>query len=265
MAPAPESTDDVRYDIALTRQEMTVTLEELSREVAARKAAVRERTVGRVEDFVHEHPLVTAAIALGAGVLLAGTGADEKAAKGVVKGAKAAPGALAGAVKAVPGAAMSLAGKVRDRVSGDGAKDDHASSLGEPTVTHARSADSGASSGGIGDRISGGVSTLLRKALAPVLDEMERAARDVCAELARGSRSPLLGVQAASSSGRAASSMGSNAAANVSEPPAQRAPFDAGADVPRDGASVYGATVVPAAPVVSGPSVPLARSHGPLA
>ena len=234
MAPAPEGTDDVRYDIALTRQRMTVTLEELSREMQARKAEARAKTVGRVEDFVQEHPLVTAAIAFGAGVLLAGTGADEKAAKGVVKGAKATPAALAGAAKAVPGAAKSLAVKVKDRVSGNGADAEKSDStvtasgshalhltatdgtapLGEPTVTHARAV----ASDGTLDRVAGGLSGLLRKALSPVLDEMERAARELSADLARGSR-----------------------------PPASRAvphlAFDAGTDVPRDGAvppSTYG-------------------------
>jgi hypothetical protein len=195
MAPSGESTDDVRYDIALTRQEMTVTLEELGQELAERKAALKARTVDRLDvaAFAREHPMVALAVALGAGALLAGTGADEKAAGAVARGAKAAPGKLAEAAKAVPGAVAGAATRALHLKDGDAGE-----APGAPTVTAAREVerDEGL--------IAGGLSGLLRKALAPVLDEMERAARQLGEDLAGGSR------------------------------PAHRVAFDAGADVPRD-------------------------------
>ena len=206
MAPSGESTDDVRYDIALTRQEMTVTLEELGRELAARKEALKARTVDRLDvaAYAREHPMIALAVALGAGALLAGTGADEKAAGAVARGAKAAPGKVADAARAVPGKVAEAAKAAPGLVAGAAARalhlkgGDDRDAAGSPTVTAAREVER---EEGL---LAGGVSGLLRKALSPVLDEMERAARELCDDLARGSR------------------------------PAHRVAFDAGADVPRD-------------------------------
>jgi hypothetical protein len=62
-----ETTADVRRDIELTRERMSSTLTELEQKL-------------NVVQVVREHPWPALAIAVGAGVLLSGSGADLKAA-----------------------------------------------------------------------------------------------------------------------------------------------------------------------------------------
>ncbi len=62
-----ETTADVRRDIEMTRERMSQTIAELERKL-------------NVLEVVREHPWPSIAVAAGAGFLLAGTGADVKAA-----------------------------------------------------------------------------------------------------------------------------------------------------------------------------------------
>jgi hypothetical protein len=62
-----ETTADVRRDIEVTRERMSSTLAELEQKL-------------NVMEMVREHPWPALALAVGAGVLLSGSGADVKAA-----------------------------------------------------------------------------------------------------------------------------------------------------------------------------------------
>ena len=109
-----------RDDVQRTRDEISHTIAELEERVFAPARAVRQRLdVGRV---VQDHPWVSLAIAVGAGALVANSGADEravaltveKAREGGAAGirmAKEAParsrGALASAVNAL-GARLAM-------------------------------------------------------------------------------------------------------------------------------------------------------------
>lgn len=88
-----ESTTDVQRDIALTRERMSETIAELDARISDRVAVVKERL--DLKQLVEDHPWPALAVALGIGVLLAGTGADAKAARATVRAAKGAPGATA--------------------------------------------------------------------------------------------------------------------------------------------------------------------------
>jgi hypothetical protein len=88
-----ERTTDVQRDIALTRERMSETIAELDARISGRVAVVTERL--DLKQLVEDHPWPALAVALGLGVLLAGTGADAKAARATVRAAKVAPGATA--------------------------------------------------------------------------------------------------------------------------------------------------------------------------
>ncbi|HVX41440.1 MAG TPA: DUF3618 domain-containing protein [Gemmatimonadaceae bacterium] len=80
-----ETTADVRRDIELTRERMSSTLDELERKL-------------NVMEIVREHPWPALALAIGAGVLLSGSGADVKAAAATVTATKGASSKLGAAL-----------------------------------------------------------------------------------------------------------------------------------------------------------------------
>ncbi len=88
-----ETTNDVQRDIALTRERMSETIAELDARISDRVAVVKEKL--DLAQLVQDHPWPALAVALGLGVLLAGTGAEAKAARATVRVAKGAPGATA--------------------------------------------------------------------------------------------------------------------------------------------------------------------------
>jgi hypothetical protein len=100
-----ESTTDVQRDIALTRERMSETIAELEARISDRADAVRGRL--DLKQLVEDHPWPALAVALGLGVLLAGTGADAKAARATVQAAKGAPGTTADLARRGWGAATS--------------------------------------------------------------------------------------------------------------------------------------------------------------
>jgi hypothetical protein len=148
-----ERTTDVQRDIALTRARMSETIAELDARISDRVAVVTERL--DLKQLVEDHPWPALAVAFGLGVLLAGTGADAKAARATVRVAKSAPDATADLARRGWGAAASV---VRRDGSEDGEVD------AEP---------------GLADRVR---STI---AHAIGVDELMRQMRGAAAELAR--------------------------------------------------------------------------------
>ena len=122
MAEAPEGIDAVRYDIALTNQHMSETAAELRQRVSEKKAQLASRV--DVAGFAREHPWIALGIALSAGALLSGTGADAKAARAGVRAVKKSPGAAADLARKVPGAAAGAAMGLVNRVRGKDAAAD---------------------------------------------------------------------------------------------------------------------------------------------
>lgn len=115
------TTEGVRQDMERTRERMADTISELDARIDARVERVRERL--DVVALVRRHPWAALGGALAAGLALALSGADRKAASATADAAKAAPGKLADAARAVPGAIASAAkrgaGAVRERFAGD--------------------------------------------------------------------------------------------------------------------------------------------------
>jgi hypothetical protein len=72
-----ETTADVKRDIALTRERMSSTLEELEQKL-------------NVTQMVRDNPWPALALAVGAGLVLSGSGADAKAAAATVGATKGA-------------------------------------------------------------------------------------------------------------------------------------------------------------------------------
>ena len=89
-----ETTADVRRDIELTRERLSTTLDEL------------EQKLNGVQ-IVRDHPWPALALAVGAGVLLSGSGADMKAAAATVGATKGASSKLAGALDDVVATLMT--------------------------------------------------------------------------------------------------------------------------------------------------------------
>ena len=80
-----ETTADVRRDIELTRERMSSTLNELEQKL-------------NVVQIVREHPWPALAVAVGAGVLLSGSGADIKAAAATASATKGTSNKLGAAL-----------------------------------------------------------------------------------------------------------------------------------------------------------------------
>jgi hypothetical protein len=151
-----ESTTDVQRDIALTRERMSETIAELDARISDRISLVKERL--DLRQLVEDHPWPAVAVAVAVGVLLAGTGADTKAARATMRAAKGAPGATADMARRGWGAAAGL-------VRRDG--------NGEPGTEVERTEP------GLVDRFR---DTITR---ATGVDELMSQMRDAAAELAR--------------------------------------------------------------------------------
>ena len=100
-----ETTADVRRDIELTRERLSSTLDELEQKL-------------NVAQVVRDHPWPALALAVGAGVLLSGSGADVKAAAATVGATKGASSKLAGALDDVVASLLTgMHGALNDRVT----------------------------------------------------------------------------------------------------------------------------------------------------
>jgi hypothetical protein len=134
-----ETTNDVQRDIVLTRERMSATIAELDARISDRVAVVKERL--DLNRWVEDHPWAALSVALGFGLLLAGTGADAKAARATVQGAKRAPGATADLARRGWEAAASA---VRRDGNGEREADDVAPGLADrlqSTITRATGVD----------------------------------------------------------------------------------------------------------------------------
>ena len=89
-----ETTDDVRRDIELTRERMSSTFAELEQKL-------------NVMEMVKDHPWPALALAVGAGVLLSGSGSDVKAAAATVAATKGASNKLSEALDDVVASLMT--------------------------------------------------------------------------------------------------------------------------------------------------------------
>ncbi|HXD49649.1 MAG TPA: DUF3618 domain-containing protein [Gemmatimonadaceae bacterium] len=100
-----ETTADVRRDIELTRERLSSTLDELEQKL-------------NVAQVVRDHPWPALALAVGAGVLLSGSGADLKAAAATVGATKGASSKLAGALDDVVASLLTgVHSALNDRVT----------------------------------------------------------------------------------------------------------------------------------------------------
>jgi hypothetical protein len=101
-----ETTADVRRDIELTRERMSSTLAELEHKL-------------NVMQVVKDHPWPALALAIGAGVLLSGSGADLKAAAATAVATKGASSKVGSALDEVVAAlVVGVHGAMEDRLTG---------------------------------------------------------------------------------------------------------------------------------------------------
>jgi hypothetical protein len=121
-----ETTADVRRDIELTRERLSSTLDELEQKL-------------NVAQVVRDHPWPALALAVGAGVLLSGSGADMKAAAATVGATKGASSKLAEALDDVVASLLTgVHSALNDRVTSW--VDELKGAIGAPmSATHAGS------------------------------------------------------------------------------------------------------------------------------
>jgi len=101
-----ETTADVRRDIELTRERMSSTLAELEHKL-------------NIMQVVRENPWPSLALAVGAGVLLSGSGADVKAAAATVTATKGASSRMGSALDDVVATLMTgVHQALDDRITG---------------------------------------------------------------------------------------------------------------------------------------------------
>jgi hypothetical protein len=101
-----ETTADVRRDIELTRERMSSTLAELEHKL-------------NVMQVVKDHPWPALALAIGAGVLLSGSGADLKAAAATAVATKGASSKVGTALdEMVAALVIGVHGAMEDRLNG---------------------------------------------------------------------------------------------------------------------------------------------------
>ena len=101
-----ETTADVRRDIELTRERMSTTLSQLEHKL-------------NLTQMVRDNPWSALAIAVGAGVLLSGSGADIKAAAATVGATRGAGSKIGAALDDVVASLVNnVQGVVEDRLTG---------------------------------------------------------------------------------------------------------------------------------------------------
>jgi hypothetical protein len=114
-----ETTADVRRDIELTRERMSSTLAELEQKL-------------NLMQIVKDHPWPSLAVAVGAGVLLSGSGADIKAAAATAGATKGASTKVGAALDDIVARLMAgVHGALEDRI--DGWVDELKGAIGAPT------------------------------------------------------------------------------------------------------------------------------------
>ena len=136
-----ETTADVRRDIELTRERMSDTITQLERKI-------------NVMQVVRDHPWPAVALAFGAGVALAGSRADVKAAAATVRATGGASSKLGSVLDEVAASVITgVSGAFQERI--DGWVTELKEAIGAPTTGATGAA--GAKSSGDGVRGREGV------------------------------------------------------------------------------------------------------------
>lgn len=173
-----ESLDDVRRDIAATRERLAETIAAIDDTVSTKVEAVTERL--DVTRYVRENPWLALAVAVGVGVAVGASGSDRKAARAVASGArKAGPATLAaarGAGEAMKHGASTLVDKVR------GGGEDHESYAMDTLVAHE---EHRGGIGGLLDRIRDRIDEQAAELARSLLGESQRIAGAAGAPAAR--------------------------------------------------------------------------------
>ena len=113
MGEAPEGVAELRHEVARERARIQQDVDEIAARVREKRAAVAQKV--DVGEYARAHPWVALGIAAAAGILLAGTGADAKAAKATASAAKKGGRKSVELAKGAPAAAMGLVSKVKNR------------------------------------------------------------------------------------------------------------------------------------------------------
>ena len=107
MSEERSRVEEVERSMDATRGRMAATVAELDEAVAARVDAAKERV--DVRRLIVDHPWPSLLFALGAGILLARSGADERAARAAADAARRAPSATKRRAKRAAAAARDAA------------------------------------------------------------------------------------------------------------------------------------------------------------
>lgn len=161
-----ESTADVRHEMDVTRARMSLAVDELEARLAENVDAVKAKL--DVMRLVRDHPWIALGAAVGAGALLAGTGADRAAAE---KGAEAARRGARATADATKQGAQAAVAAVRSRFGGG--EEEPASSDG--SASGERGGRSGV--GRLVDRAATALGSTL--GFDHLLDDMRRAAGEL--------------------------------------------------------------------------------------
>jgi hypothetical protein len=148
-----QSIDEVKYEITTDRAGLRSNPSELRDEVNRRARQVKETVDPRT--YAREYPWIALGLVIGAGFALGYSGADRKAAEGVVEGAKKAGEAITDGTAAAKDAVI-------ERFSGH----DDASPTAEPAKA--------ARPSGIGGRLGEAVQGLLRQGLDEIMTDLRR-------------------------------------------------------------------------------------------
>ena len=117
-----EKPEDVRREIAATRERMAATAVEIESRIQTRVDAVTQKL--DVADHVRAHPWPALATAMVVGAAIAASDSDRKAAAAAARAAKRAPRATVDALKASASGAAHLAGAAVSRIRGGHDDDD---------------------------------------------------------------------------------------------------------------------------------------------
>jgi ElaB/YqjD/DUF883 family membrane-anchored ribosome-binding protein len=150
-----ESTDDIRYDMTITRAELDGTIGEIKSTIRSRADDVRQtvRETTDIAQHTRDNPWIAIGLAVAAGVAVGVSGAERKAAEAVVAGGSSAASALA---DGVAGAKDAVVAKL------------HRSESGEPQTPQEPEKP------GIRERLAADVQSLLYQGLDDVLRSLGR-------------------------------------------------------------------------------------------
>jgi len=161
--PMSDSANEIRSEMAATRDRMANDIDEIKAKAAEQVNAAKERV--NVMRIVREHPWPALGAAVVLGAAISGTGADSKAAAATVAAAKKAASA-----------SMDAARSAVEKL--------HSSDNQSPEAVR----EVEVSKPGLSDRLSVMLGALVMRGLDRVLDEMRGASREWGTRMARSTR-----------------------------------------------------------------------------